>query len=162
MAVCTCLIVVAVASATVTPKAILSAIKTNFGPMVWPPISISTRPAYGQPVRRFKARGERDQRTGSRFPAGYSPRSYSASPREVFRTELSIRTSFQLENVSFKWKTPHSTLTVHEPDPRAAVHCAEPIQKFCEINRNRCHATELFRSCQMAWGSVSDDRYLIA
>ena len=70
VAVCTCLIVVAVASATATPKAIMSAIKTNFGPMVWPPISISARPAYGQPVRRFKARTELPQPNRITIPAG--------------------------------------------------------------------------------------------
>src|SRR5229473_5137365 len=129
---CTCLIVVAVANATATPKAILSAIKMNFGPMVWPPISISTRLIWAAGAA-IQIRAERDQRTGSRFPASYPP-SYSASPGEAFRTELSI------ENASFKWKTPHSTLTGHEPNPRAAVHCAEPIQKFCEFDRNRHHA----------------------
>src|ERR1700724_179448 len=43
VAVCTCLIVVAVANTTATPKAIVSAIKTNLGPILWPPISIFAR-----------------------------------------------------------------------------------------------------------------------
>jgi len=45
VAVCTCLIVVAVANATATPKATMSAVKANFGPMMRPPISVSSTPA---------------------------------------------------------------------------------------------------------------------
>jgi len=99
---------------------------------------------------------------------GTRPTNRIAIPGELFPppTRLvpakSFGPSFQLENASLKWKTPHSTLTVHEPDPRAVVHCGEPIQKFCEFDWNRCHTTELFRSCQMAPGFDSDGRYLIA
>jgi hypothetical protein len=54
VAVWTCLIVVAVANATATLKAIVSAIKTNFGPILWPPISIFARRIYGHRARPNK------------------------------------------------------------------------------------------------------------
>jgi len=44
VAVCTCLIVVAVANATATPKATMNAVKANFGPMMRPPIVVSSTP----------------------------------------------------------------------------------------------------------------------
>jgi hypothetical protein len=69
----TCLIVVAVANATATPKAKTSAIKANFGPIKRPPISIATRPTYGQPGRRLKS-GELGSRARSRFAPIYSSR----------------------------------------------------------------------------------------
>lgn len=58
VAVCTCLIVVAVANATATLKAIVSAIKTNFGPILRPPRSISTGPTYGRLGRLVKSPAE--------------------------------------------------------------------------------------------------------
>ena len=58
VAVCTCLIVVAVANTTATLKAIVSAIKTNFGPILRPPRSISTVPTNGQLGRLVNPQGE--------------------------------------------------------------------------------------------------------
>lgn len=55
VAVCTCLIVVAVASATATPKAIESATKTNFGPILRPPGPSFTGPRYRQLGRLVKS-----------------------------------------------------------------------------------------------------------
>jgi hypothetical protein len=55
--VCTCLIVVAVANATATPKATMSAIKANFGPIVRPPISILRPPRIWAAGASIKAPG---------------------------------------------------------------------------------------------------------
>ena len=88
------------------------------------PADIGSRCGDSNPGRNTTNEQDRDSRR-------VIPPLCSASPGEAFWTELSI------ENASFKRKTPHSTLTGHEPNPRPAVHCAEPIQKFCEFDRNR-------------------------
>jgi hypothetical protein len=94
VAVCTCLIVVAVANATATPKATMSAVKANFGPMMRPPISISLtpRPAYGQPVQRFKSRLEPDPPAGSRLARSIASRGLERPFNERFIESIGTRT----------------------------------------------------------------------
>jgi hypothetical protein len=120
VAVCTCLIVVAVANATATPKAIVSAIKTNFGP-------ITRHPFPSPPGRHMGSRRADSNPHRETDPPARSPFLPSYSLSELFRASLS-------DGAFSKKKTPGSILTnARTNSARRPLAARNPFKNFLNL-----------------------------